>query len=319
VSTRCRYQRFLEKDARTEGLVSRQQLQAKMLQLQKVINHPKCILLTLERERQAARLLQKRAEGSQYIATPAVLAPPTAAAQAMEDELRRLHGGGLIRASGKLHLLDRLLFRVRAQGSRVLLFSQYTLTLDVLSEYCAVRFGPEGRGFLRLDGSTNRIKREMDVRKFNAEGSRIPVYLISTRAGGQGINLATADVVRESRAPSQSVGRRSWIRMRRREGVLGGARLPDMVLSGVAGGWGAVLACTGGAVRHLLEPSGRPAGAGPRTPHWAEEAGQSLPADRGVHDGGEGAEARQAETGAGRAGDQERWRRWPGRARWDGR
>ena len=190
------YKRFLEKDdAETEGLVSRTQLVAKMMQLQKVINHPKCILLTLERDREAARSLIKRAEGSDHIATPQVLNAQSGVAQALETELRTLHGTGLIQASGKLHLLDRLLFRVRAQGSRVLLFSQFTLTLDVLAEYCAARFGPEGRGYLRLDGSTNRIKREMDVRMFNAEDSKIPIYLISTRAGGQGINLATADVV----------------------------------------------------------------------------------------------------------------------------
>ena len=108
--------------------------------------------------------------------------------------------------SGKLQLLDRLLTHVLAQGSRVLVFSQYTLTLDALCEYCAARFGPEGQGYLRLDGQTNRIKRvtnsqkcnlcqEMNVRAFNAPDSPITVYLISTNAGGQGINLATADVV----------------------------------------------------------------------------------------------------------------------------
>jgi SWI/SNF-related matrix-associated actin-dependent regulator of chromatin subfamily A member 5 len=63
---------------------------------------------------------------------------------------------------------------------------RYTITLDVLSEYCSWRFGPEGRGFMRLDGQTNRIKREMDVRAFNTPGSTVPLYLISTRAGGQG-------------------------------------------------------------------------------------------------------------------------------------
>jgi SWI/SNF-related matrix-associated actin-dependent regulator of chromatin subfamily A member 5 len=70
----------------------------------------------------------------------------------------------------------------RTQMSR----GRYTITLDVLSEYCSWRFGPEGRGFMRLDGQTNRIKREMDVRAFNTPGSKVPLYLISTRAGGQG-------------------------------------------------------------------------------------------------------------------------------------
>ncbi len=51
-------------------------------------------------------------------------------------------------------------------------------------QYCALKFGPEGTGYLRLDGETNRIKREMEIRAFNAAGSAIPIYLISTRAGG---------------------------------------------------------------------------------------------------------------------------------------
>ena len=83
----------------------------------------------------------------------------------------------------------------RALGSRALLFSQYTLTLDVLEEYVTYRWGALGESYFRLDGTTNRIAREMDMRSFNAPGSRAFLYLISTRAGGQGINLATADTV----------------------------------------------------------------------------------------------------------------------------
>lgn len=52
-----------------------------------------------------------------------------------------------------------------------------------------------GWDYKRLDGSTNRIFRELDVREFNAPGSKQFVYLISTKAGGLGINLATADTV----------------------------------------------------------------------------------------------------------------------------
>jgi SWI/SNF-related matrix-associated actin-dependent regulator of chromatin subfamily A member 5 len=189
------YRRFLSKDSEAQALVTRKQLIAKIQQLQKIINHPKVILHALDRERETARSLRRRAEGSEFISLPEVLDVQPEAAQVMEAELRGLRGLQLIQSSGKLQMLDRLLSRVRASGSRVLLFSQFTLTLDVLAEYCQTRFGPEGRGFVRLDGSTNRIKREMDVRAFNAPNSRIPIYLISTRAGGQGINLATADVV----------------------------------------------------------------------------------------------------------------------------
>ena len=57
----------------------------------------------------------------------------------------------------QLALLDRLLARCMVAKSRVLVFSQFTLTLDVLEEYCEAKFGPKGSAFLRLDG-TNMIK-----------------------------------------------------------------------------------------------------------------------------------------------------------------
>jgi len=64
-------------------------------------------------------------------------------------------------------------------------------TLDVLAEWLSWR----GITFSRMDGQTNPIQRELDVRDFNADGSPTKVFLISTRAGGVGINLASADVV----------------------------------------------------------------------------------------------------------------------------
>ena len=75
--------------------------------------------------------------------------------------------------------------------TRALTSTQFTETLDVLEEYCTHR----GYRHLRLDGATNRIRRELDVRSFNAPGSPLFLYLISTRAGGMGINLHTADSV----------------------------------------------------------------------------------------------------------------------------
>ena len=77
----------------------------------------------------------------------------------------------------------------------MLLFSQWTETLDILEEYLQYRFGAKGKVYLRLDGQTNRIIRELDVRSFNALESPIFLYLVSTKAGGMGINLATADSV----------------------------------------------------------------------------------------------------------------------------
>ena len=85
----------------------------------------------------------------------------------------------------------QLLLRMKGEGSRVLLFSQFTSMLDILEQYVI----SQGWLYKRLDGSTNRIIRELDVRDFNKPESPIFLYLISTKAGGLGINLATANTV----------------------------------------------------------------------------------------------------------------------------
>eukprot|EP00961_Rhodomonas_salina_P166086 2238024-Rhodomonas_salina.2 len=97
------------------------------------------------RQREQARTLVRRAEGAESFAMPECLKPQSAETKQKEAQLRALKGKTLIESCGKLQLLDRLLTRVLAAGSRVLLFSQYTLTLDVLCEYCAQRFGPESQ------------------------------------------------------------------------------------------------------------------------------------------------------------------------------
>eukprot|EP01133_Synstelium_polycarpum_P017185 gene17185-20476_t len=97
----------------------------------------------------------------------------------------------LIKGSGKLILLDKLLVRLKETGHRVLIFSQMVRMLDILADYL------KGRGFLfqRLDGSMGREKRSQAMDRFNAEGSPDFCFLLSTRAGGLGINLSTADTV----------------------------------------------------------------------------------------------------------------------------
>ncbi len=169
------------------------------MQLQKICNHPKCLVFSIDRERVKASKLAAANVGSEFAQ---VSGNPSGESLVLEKEtrqreatLRALSGDELIASSGKLQLLDRLLLKLKAAGSRVLLFSQFTLTLDVLEEYARTRWGAVGVVFFRLDGSTNRIDRELDMRMFNAAGSSAFVYLISTRAGGLGINLATADAV----------------------------------------------------------------------------------------------------------------------------
>ena len=95
----------------------------------------------------------------------------------------------LIDASGKLAVLDRILARLKAQGHRVVLFSQFTSMLDILSDYLHLK----GYQFARLDGSTNRVQRSIDIAAFNRPNSPLFAFLLSTRAGGLGVNLQTAD------------------------------------------------------------------------------------------------------------------------------
>lgn len=97
----------------------------------------------------------------------------------------------LLRGSGKLLLLDKLLVRLQETGHRVLIFSQMVRMLDVLSEYLEIRRFP----FQRLDGGIKGELRKNAIEHFNAEGSQDFCFLLSTRAGGLGINLATADTV----------------------------------------------------------------------------------------------------------------------------
>merc|ERR1719481_980029 len=97
----------------------------------------------------------------------------------------------ILRGSGKLLLLDKLLVRLQETGHRVLIFSQMVRMLDVLSEYLEIRRFP----FQRLDGSIKGELRKNAIEHFNAEGSQDFCFLLSTRAGGLGINLATADTV----------------------------------------------------------------------------------------------------------------------------
>lgn len=97
----------------------------------------------------------------------------------------------IIRGSGKLVLLDKLLVRLKETGHRVLIFSQMVRMLDILSDYLTYRRFP----FQRLDGSIRGELRKQALDHFNAEGSQDFCFLLSTRAGGLGINLATADTV----------------------------------------------------------------------------------------------------------------------------
>ncbi|KAL6626188.1 hypothetical protein ACP70R_029914 [Stipagrostis hirtigluma subsp. patula] len=100
-------------------------------------------------------------------------------------------GEHLIENAGKMVLLDKLLPKLKERDSRVLIFSQMTRLLDILEDYLMYR----GYQYCRIDGNTGGEDRDASIEAFNKPGSEKFVFLLSTRAGGLGINLATADVV----------------------------------------------------------------------------------------------------------------------------
>jgi chromodomain-helicase-DNA-binding protein 7 len=97
----------------------------------------------------------------------------------------------IVQASGKLILLDKLLPKLQADGHKVLIFSQFRIMLDVLQDYIELR----QFSFERIDGAITGKRRQQAIDKYSAPGSQIFVMLLSTRAGGVGINLTAADTV----------------------------------------------------------------------------------------------------------------------------
>ncbi|KAL1131076.1 hypothetical protein AAG570_012313 [Ranatra chinensis] len=92
--------------------------------------------------------------------------------------------------SAKFCVLDELLPKLKSEGHRVIIFSQFVFVLDLLEEYLRIRH----HSYLRLDGSTRSLDRQDLIDNYNEDLS-IFVFLLTTRAGGIGINLTTADTV----------------------------------------------------------------------------------------------------------------------------
>lgn len=97
----------------------------------------------------------------------------------------------LVDASSKLQLLETTLPKLQERGHRVLIFSQFLDNLDIVEDFL------DGIGLQhhRLDGSINSLEKQKRIDEFNAPNSSFFAFLLSTRAGGVGINLATADTV----------------------------------------------------------------------------------------------------------------------------
>uniref|UniRef100_A0A8D0BGU7 Chromodomain helicase DNA binding protein 5 n=1 Tax=Salvator merianae TaxID=96440 RepID=A0A8D0BGU7_SALMN len=116
---------------------------------------------------------------------------PVAAVEAPVLPNGSYDGSSLVKSSGKLMLLQKMLKKLRDGGHRVLIFSQMTKMLDLLEDFLEY----EGYKYERIDGGITGGLRQEAIDRFNAPGAQQFCFLLSTRAGGLGINLATADTV----------------------------------------------------------------------------------------------------------------------------
>ena len=144
------------------------------MELRKCCNHP--FLIRGVEERETMRF-QKTIAGRESSANQKK--------NSVQDELNEL----LINSCGKLILLDKLLARLKENGHRVLIFSQFKIMLDILEDYLRLRQYPRER----IDGSITGNDRQAAIDRFCDPNSSSFIMLLSTRAGGVGINLTAAD------------------------------------------------------------------------------------------------------------------------------
>ncbi|KAK7942959.1 Chromatin remodeling factor m.t1.c1 [Apiospora aurea] len=97
----------------------------------------------------------------------------------------------MVEASGKLLLLNVMLPKLKERGHRVLIFSQFLMSLTIIEDFMTGL----GLAHARIDGSLSALEKQKRIDAFNAPDSPLFAMLLSTRAGGVGINLATADTV----------------------------------------------------------------------------------------------------------------------------
>lgn len=160
------------------------------MMLRHCCNHPWLI-----REIEQSALSQLAAESS--MRTPATLAEHndaelwSATRARLEDEDEARYRDRLVQSSGKLVLLDKLLPKLKADGHRVLLFSQFTKMLDLIEDLVQGR----GWGYERLDGAVTGRERQAAIDRFSDPASESFIFIITTRAGGVGINLTAADTI----------------------------------------------------------------------------------------------------------------------------
>jgi SWI/SNF-related matrix-associated actin-dependent regulator of chromatin subfamily A member 5 len=111
--------------------------------------------------------------------------------QGIEEEGAPELGDHLIKTCGKMQFMDKLLKKSYDDKSQTLIFSGFTSMLDILEDYCRFR----EYKYCRLDGNTELDDRQSQIDDFTSPGTDKFIFLISTRAGGLGLNLMTANTV----------------------------------------------------------------------------------------------------------------------------
>jgi len=145
------------------------------MELRKVCNHP--FLLEGVEHREMDRAYNEFSEKDAFRdKTP-------------EQRQLMLNERGYIMSSGKMVLLDKLLPKLRQEGHKILVFSQMVKMLDLISDYCEFR----DFKYERLDGRVRGTERQKAIDRFEREDDSF-LFLLSTRAGGVGINLTAADI-----------------------------------------------------------------------------------------------------------------------------
>ena len=97
----------------------------------------------------------------------------------------------ILRSSGKIETLDRMLSKLLITNHKILIFNQMTCVMDILSDYFIYR----NYKFHRLDGTMSMTERQERINEYNDPNSKINIFMLSTRAGGLGLNLQIADTV----------------------------------------------------------------------------------------------------------------------------
>ena len=130
------------------------------------------------------RIIDDAAENERKLLTPGELIYK-------DVDYAKLTGEQLVKSSGKFVLLSKLLPKLHSGGHKVLIFSQMVRVLDLLQELLQLNH----YRYERLDGTTSASARTAAVDRFKRESFKRFVMLLSTRAGGLGLNLTAADTV----------------------------------------------------------------------------------------------------------------------------